>query len=134
MSDTRATRTTNELAEERTDLALQRTVMAADRSLMAWIRTGLSMISFGFTLYKVLQAFQASGALLPRESTPRNLGLFLTGLGTASLLVGVIDHVQTLRRLRSGGGQGIARPSLFLAILVAGLGIFLFVAILVRVL
>jgi len=38
--------------------------MAADRSLMAWVRTGLSMISFGFTVYKLLQAAQANGAVL----------------------------------------------------------------------
>jgi putative membrane protein len=134
MTDTRASRTTNELAEERTDLAVQRTVMAADRSLMAWIRTGLSMISFGFTLYKVLQAFQASGTLLPRESTPRNIGLFLTGLGTASLLIGVLEYRQTMARFRSTYGQGIWRPSLLVALALAALGVFLFGAIIVRAL
>ena len=35
--------------------------MAADRTLMAWIRTTLSMISFGFTIYKFLQAMFESG-------------------------------------------------------------------------
>jgi putative membrane protein len=42
----------NDLAAERTDLAVDRTVMAAGRTLMAWVRTALSMISFGFTIYK----------------------------------------------------------------------------------
>ena len=36
-------------------LAIDRTRLAAERSLMAWIRTALSMIAFGFTIYKFLQ-------------------------------------------------------------------------------
>ena len=36
-------------------LALDRNKLAAERTLMAWVRTALSMISFGFTIYKFLQ-------------------------------------------------------------------------------
>ena len=43
------------LAEERTNLAVERSVMAAERTLMAWIRTAISMIGFGFTIYKFFQ-------------------------------------------------------------------------------
>ena len=64
-------KTSNELAELRTDLATTRTLMAADRTLMAWIRTALSLLSFGFTIYKLLDAFQKSGGNLPRAQTPR---------------------------------------------------------------
>jgi len=39
-------------------LALDRTRLAAERTLMAWVRTALSMISFGFTIYKFLQVLQ----------------------------------------------------------------------------
>ncbi len=37
------------------DMARLRTSMASDRTLMAWVRTALSMISFGFTIYKFFQ-------------------------------------------------------------------------------
>ncbi|WP_424819733.1 YidH family protein [Salinisphaera sp.] len=60
----------NTLVETRTVLASRRTVMAADRSLMAWVRTALSMISLGFTIYKLLQAFQDSGGVLRRPDSP----------------------------------------------------------------
>ena len=63
--------TSNELAQERTDLALERTLMAADRSLMAWVRTSLSMISFGFTIYKLLESLQQSGGHVIRDHSPR---------------------------------------------------------------
>ena len=49
-----APKTANEMAFERTELAVERTVMAANRTLQAWIRTALSLISFGFTIYKIL--------------------------------------------------------------------------------
>lgn len=81
----RPPKTSDELARIRTDLAVERTLMAADRSLMAWVRTGLSMISFGFTIYKVLEAFQQQGGQLHSANAARNVGLFLTGLGTASM-------------------------------------------------
>ena len=41
------------LADDRTDLAVERTLMALDRTLMAWVRTATSLISFGFTIYKL---------------------------------------------------------------------------------
>jgi len=63
-------RSANALALERTSLATDRTLMAADRSLMAWIRTALSMISFGFTIYKLLQGFAASGTQLASAPDP----------------------------------------------------------------
>jgi putative membrane protein len=124
----------NQLAEERTDLAVRRTVMAAERSLMAWIRTGLSMTSFGFTLYKLLQAFQASGEILPRENTPRNIGLFLTGLGVFALVAGIMEYRQTLRDLGALHKLKTWRPTLTMAVLLAGLSFFTFFAIFVRVL
>jgi len=72
----------NDLAVERTNLAVERTVMAAGRNLMAWVRTALSMISFGFTIYKFMQAATkgAEVGLLKAEG-PRRLGLFLIALG-----------------------------------------------------
>ena len=80
----------NELAAERTHWAADRTVMAADRTLMAWVRTALSLMSFGFTIYKLLQGFQAAGTMLPHADSPRRVGLFLTGLGAVAMVMGMI--------------------------------------------
>ncbi len=35
-----------------TRLALDRTALAHERTLMAWVQTAVSLISFGFTIYK----------------------------------------------------------------------------------
>ena len=64
-------------------LAIDRTRLAAERSLMAWIRTALSMIAFGFTIYKFLQAIQQQSTVpVYRPNAPRNVGLLLVGIGT----------------------------------------------------
>jgi putative membrane protein len=128
------TKSTNMLAQDRTDLAVSRTMMAADRSLMAWIRTALSMISFGFAVYTILQDFQESGANLRAEETPRNIGLFLIGLGTISMVMGTIAYWQTFRELRLLQHFPVWRPSFVIALVMSGLGLFLFVGIVVKVL
>jgi putative membrane protein len=109
--------------ESSNELATTRTVLAADRTLMAWVRTSLSMISFGFTIYKFLHGLeQAGGIRLRRPEEPRNIGLFLTALGTASLLAGILEHLGTLRHVR---GAGRRRPgaSLYVACVVLLLGV-----------
>lgn len=127
-------KTSNELAEARTDLAARRNVMAADRTLMAWIRTGLSMISFGFTMYKLLQAFQQAGSILPHENTPRRIGLFLTGLGTISVVIGTIEYWQTLRDLRGEYYVRIWRPAFIMALIMSAAGLFMFLGIISKLL
>jgi inner membrane protein YidH len=80
------------------DMARTRTVQAADRTLMAWIRTALSMISFGFTIYKFLQGLHEAATIqLRHPQGPRELGLFLAALGTASVVIGLVQYRHVLR-------------------------------------
>lgn len=127
--------TANELAGQRTDLAVRRTVMAADRSLMAWIRTGLSLISFGFTIYKLLQEAEKltheRGEIL-RNQSPRNVGLFLTGLGTIAIVIGTIEYRQTHKELQPEGHLSIWRPVFVMALIMSAAGLFMFVSIISR--
>ena len=89
------------LAEERTDLAVERSVMAAERTLMAWIRTAISMIGFGFTIYKFFQykAEDIAAGVIRRPNAPRNLGLSLIAVGTLALMAAAWQHKSFLRRL-----------------------------------
>jgi len=108
--------TSNELASQRTDMAAMRSMMAADRSLMAWIRTGLSMISFGFTIYKLLEGYIASGATAASVHSPRPVGMFLTGLGTVAILIGTVEYWHRLQQLRVYQQFKTWRPSFAMAI------------------
>jgi putative membrane protein len=88
------------LAEERTDLAVTRTRLAAERTLQAWVRTGLSMVSFGFTIYRFLQEIQKDRPPdLAHPHAARNFGLSLVIMGILSLLVGVYQHCALFRQL-----------------------------------
>jgi putative membrane protein len=134
----RAPATANELAEERTDLAIRRTVMAGDRSLMAWIRTGLSLISFGFTIYKLLQEAEKllaeHGESMRTDHTPRDVGLFLTGLGTIAIVIGTIEYWQTRKELLEEKHIARWRPVFVIALTMSATGVFMFVSIISRLL
>jgi putative membrane protein len=120
------------LAQDRTDLALERTRFAAERTLMAWIRTAVSMISFGFSLYKFFEYLREAemGGRAVRVHGPRDLGLTLIGLGTLTLLLASWQHHQLMRRL-GGTGKGWALAPV-VALLVAAVGILAFLGVLLR--
>jgi putative membrane protein len=123
----------DELAQDRTDMAAERTLMAADRTLMAWVRTSLSMYSFGFTIYKVLEGFVQAGSNLPRSETPRDIGLFLTVMGTVAIVMGTIEYAQTLRELNTMKEVRLRRPAFLMALLMSVMGVVLFFSIITKI-
>jgi putative membrane protein len=122
------------LAQERTDLAIQRTRMAADRSLMAWIRTALSMIGFGFTIYKFFQYMPEELATgnVRRPQAPRNFGLTLIALGTLALAAAAWQHLNVLRTIRAPRAQRVWPFALVVALLVILIGLITFYGVLLR--
>ena len=90
------------LSQQRTNLSIERTVMSADRTLMAWTRTSLSLISFGFTIYKVLLYMQEEGKplALRNPNGPRNFGLALMAIGVISLLFASIQNWSLRKKLQ----------------------------------
>jgi len=123
-------------AKDSTDMAVTRTVMAADRSLMAWVRTGLSLISFGFTIYKFLEYARedlvASGKNIGDFSSPKVIGLFLIGLGVLSLLMGIAENEATIKVLKKNHVFKRIRYSFFLSIILVLFGIILFLAVILK--
>jgi putative membrane protein len=127
----------NALAEIRTALAVKRNLMAADRTLMAWVRTALSMISFGFTIYKILQGFQLSGGdnvIETNQFDPQTIGLILIGLGLFSVVLGAIEYRATLIDLRHLQRVPFIRPAFILAMVMASMCILMFLSIIAKVL
>jgi putative membrane protein len=117
------------------NLPVMNTLMAADRTLMSWTRTSLSLLSFGFTIYKILEGFQdAGGKFVVRTDVPRNAGLFLTGMGTLAMVMGTIEYWQTLKVLHQPRIFGRPRSPLIMALIMSVAGILLFFSITARVL
>jgi putative membrane protein len=120
-----------------TMMAVTRTVMAADRSLMAWVRTGLSLISFGFTIYKFLEYSReqviASGKILRGVSSPKLVGLFMVGMGVLSLIFGMIENIHNVKLLTGQYGLRRTRYALFMAAILSIFGLFLLLGILFQI-
>jgi putative membrane protein len=71
--------------------------MGLERTLMAWIRTSLSLISFGFTIFKFLEAIKdKGGGGEMRQNAPRNLGLFLIFLGMGLLVLAIYQFQKAM--------------------------------------
>ncbi len=86
------------------DLAKVNNALALDRTLFAAIRTALSLTGFGFTLAKCVHDMIKNGALHGvKSSYPREIGLALMGLGLATLVGGVIEHIKLGRRIHDTG-------------------------------
>lgn len=122
------------LAEERTDLAVQRTVIAAERTLMAWIRTAISMIGFGFTIFKFFQFLpeEIAKGNIQRPQAPRNLGMSLIALGTLALLAATWQHRSFLKEIRASQKRHAWSISFVVAIFVILIGVLAFYGVLLR--
>jgi putative membrane protein len=115
-----------------TDLGATRTILAADRTLMAWIRTSLSMLSFGFTIYKFLQGLADSGQI-HRTQSPQHIGMFLAAAGTGAMLLGTLSYWITLRDVAKVEPFRLGRSVLLVAFMMSVAGVFLFTAIAKRI-
>jgi putative membrane protein len=111
-----------------TDLAALRTVLASDRTLMAWVRTWLSLLSFGFTMYKVLEGLVADGRAIS-PIMPRNAGLVLAFAGTMSMAMGILQSRYTQSLVRWHVSFRPRRLSLLMALMMCITGIALFFSI-----
>jgi putative membrane protein len=122
------------LAEQRTDLALLRTVNASERTLMAWIRTALSMIGFGFTIYKFFQYLpeEIAAGNIRRPQAPRNLGLTLIALGTVALAAAAWQHRRFLNEVGASQARHVWSISFMVAMAVILIGILTFYGVLLR--
>lgn len=122
------------LAEERTDLALMRTIIASERTLMAWIRTAISMIGFGFSIYKFFQYLpeEIAAGNIRNPQAPRNLGLTLIALGTLALIAAAWQHRNFLNDIGASETRQAWSISFVVAILVILIGSITFYGVLLR--
>jgi putative membrane protein len=116
-----------------TMLAVERTRLAYERTLMAWIRTATSLITFGFSIYKLFQIEIANGAARNgRLIGPREFALLMIIIGLVSLLMATLEHRRNLRALSAqypGTPRSLARV---LAALITVLGLAALVAVVFR--
>ena len=105
-----------------TRLAVERTRLALDRTLMAWIRSAISLITFGYGIYKVIETRAPES--VPRMGH-REFGLIMISVGLLALVLGGYEHLRTGRQLGAEYPAAPRRASYVsgFSILVAALGL-----------
>jgi putative membrane protein len=120
-----------------------RTRLSLERTMMSWLRTATALIGFGFAIVQYLSHLQQlpEARIAPHLPTaPEYLGLALISCGVGSLIVSIWQYEYTVRYLWSGSFEPIAgmtkegkhSPVLAIAIVLICVGIFAFIAVLLR--
>ena len=123
-------------------LSWLRTRLSVERTMMSWVRTATALIGFGFTIVQFFARIQETPGVAPAffPHAPRYLGLSLIFCGVMALAISIWEYHWGIRYLWSGDFAAIAgatregkqTPLLAVAIVLALIGVFAFVAVLLR--
>ena len=113
------------------ELALERNRLANERTMMAWIRTSVSLISFGFSIYKFFDFFPGGRTPSTGIIGPRRFAMGMIGIGLFALAGAVGQHIWDAHVIHK---PGTGRQSLatLVAALVALAGVLAMVAVILH--
>lgn len=114
-----------------TRLAVDRTRLAYERTLMAWVRTAISLISFGFTIYKFFQ-IEGAGGKQDRVISATEFSVLMIVFGLVSLLMATLEHRRDLNALRKEYPDLPRSLARVLAALISILGILALIAVILH--
>jgi len=123
-----------------------RTRLSVERTMMAWVRTAVSLIGFGFAIVQFFERLEQMPGIRPANypRAPEYLGLALISCGVLALLISIWQYRWTVRYLWGGPFAAVAglrpgatseqmqSPVIAMAILLVGIGLFAFFAVLLR--
>jgi len=113
---------------ESTLLAVDRTRLAHERTLMAWVRTATSMISFGFTIAKLVPNRDRESWVFDTHT----FASIMIGIALVALTFAAVQHRREMRTLRAHYPDHVPYSNaMFVASMVAGFGILAFVGVLI---
>ena len=119
-----------------------RTRLALERTIMSWLRTAVALIGFGFAIVQYLEHLEQTpgthAAYLPHP--PRYLGLALISCGILALLISIWQYWWSIRYLwgepfapiAGVTKEGTQTPVVAVAVVLIGIGLFAFFAVLLR--
>jgi putative membrane protein len=101
---------------------------------MAWVRTSVSLISFGFTIYKFFQYLIQLDKFPPAQSLigPRRFAIGMIALGVGALAMATVQYRRDIRSLIEGSDEKHHRLTQLFAVAVCLSGAALLAATLLR--
>ena len=115
-----------------TQLAALRTSAAYERTMMAWIRTAISLITFGFAVYKLFDVQRDPGQVNNHLIGPREFGMILVSIGLLSLVLATWENRRNMRSLEAFYGKLPRSMATAMATLTSLLGILAIIAMIFR--
>jgi putative membrane protein len=110
---------------------------------MAWLRTAVALIGFGFAIVQYLNHLQQIPGGRPSDypTAPEYLGLALISCGIVALVISIWQYWWGIRYLwgepftpiAGVTKEGMQTPVIAVAILLIGIGLFAFFAVLLRI-
>jgi putative membrane protein len=94
--------------------------------MMTWIRTAITLITFGFTIYKFFQLELPDRAEKSRLVGPREFALILVALGLISLAMATLEHRRCEQFLKQQWPDKPRSLALWLAAIISILGTIAF--------
>ncbi len=110
--------------DKNTRLAYNRTSLSYERTMQAWIRTAISLITFGFSVYKLVDIVDRNPADRKYLVGTHAFGFILVAIGFVALAIATVEYRRSIAVLRQEYGESPRSTSVFFAGLVAVLGIF----------
>jgi putative membrane protein len=120
--------------DDGTRLAYERTILAHERTLMAWLRTAVSLITFGFTIYKffALELGTKAPARVHQVIGPRQFAILMIAIGLFALVIATLQNIQYRKSLRKESKEAGYSLSSLVAAMISALGLLAMAAVLFR--
>lgn len=115
-----------------TTLAADRTRLAVERTMLAWIRTATALITFGFGVGKFSDILRPGVEKSNYQLGAPQLGFVMVCVGITSLVFAFIEHRRNIRDLAVHYGRRPRSSAVILAGIVALLGVFALVTMILR--
>jgi putative membrane protein len=100
--------------------------------MMAWIRTAISLLTFGFGIYKFFEIGTGRTQGQAHRIGPREFGLALVSIGLVSLLIAALDNKRNITHLVAYAPVKRRSKATLLAILIGFLCILAICVMLLR--
>jgi putative membrane protein len=115
-------------------LSAERTRLAYEGTLLSWMRTAISLITFGFAIYKFSADLLGNSAGLEqnRPLGSSNIALSMISAGLLALLLATIQHRQNIMALRAQHGTTVRSRSIWFSVLISCLGFISLIAVILR--